>query len=335
MDATGKNVRRLTRSPRTSRVFWQNTQPAWAPDAKSIVFVRTKITGTREETDLWRVNVRGGAPARLTRHPGREANPSFTPDGRLGFDRDGQIRILSGGSVIDTRSGADPTWSPDRTYLAFVKSDGIYLTLGQSERKVVDGGFSPAWSADGTQLIYEAPAGGLEAMTVIGRATEAVTRPPQRAADVYPSWRPSPKPRVTAAASRAGACGGLIAFGRRTGTGTLYLVRADGRGADSDGSPPSRSAPIPPGHRTGSGSSSRPLAGDAPAPPSSTSATSPARQSSGSPTRRSRRGAGRRTPSPQLLPTASAWSSSRSATGTGSPRATSTRWLSRAARCGS
>ena len=203
MDATGKNVRRLTRSPRTSRVFWQNTQPAWAQDGKSIVFVRTKITGTREETDLWRVDARGGSPVRLTRHPGREANPAFTPDGRLGFDRDGRIRILFRGSVIDTRSGADPTWSPDRTYLAFVKSDGIYLTLGQSERKIVEGGFSPAWSPDGLRLIYQAPEGGLEAMTVLGRQTQAVTTPPRAAADLYPSWRTTQNPRALAA-SRTG-----------------------------------------------------------------------------------------------------------------------------------
>lgn len=206
MDAAGRNVRRLTQSFRSARVFWQNTQPVWSPDGQSVIFVRTKITGTREETDLWRVNAGGGTPARLTRHPGREANPAFTPDGRLGFDRDGRIRILMGQSAVDARPGTDPAWSPDRTYLAFVKSDGIYLTLGQSDRKVVDGGCSPAWSPDGTQLIYQASAGGLEVMTVVGRRTQLVTRPPRAAADLYPSWRPNPA-RAPAPVSRA-ALGG-------------------------------------------------------------------------------------------------------------------------------
>jgi Tol biopolymer transport system component len=192
MDADGRNLRRLTQSQRGLRTFWQNTSPAWSPDGRTIVFVRTWIGRGRETTDLWRVAADGRTrPVRLTRHPGREANPTFAPDGSIGFDRDGWIRRLSPGFGLgNVRPGTSPAWAPDRTYLAYEREDGIYLTMGQGERLLVPGGRAPSWSPDASTLAYQAADGSLETIVILGRGTARVTAGARRTEDLQPTWRP-------------------------------------------------------------------------------------------------------------------------------------------------
>lgn len=202
MDVDGRNVRRLTHSTEAPRAFWQNTQPAWSPDGKSVIFVRTRVRGETETTDLWRVPSAGGAPpVRLTRAAGREANPAFAPDGALGFDRDGWVRRLGPAGLGNVRPGADPAWSPDGSYLAFVGDDGIYVTLGQSARLVAPGGSAPAWSPDGSRLVYRAAGGGLEAVTLRGLARQRLTPASTRTADIAPAWRPARRAQSRSIAS--------------------------------------------------------------------------------------------------------------------------------------
>jgi Tol biopolymer transport system component len=191
MDPDGRNVRRLTRSERAPRAFWQNTSPAWSPDGRTIVFVRTWVGHGRETTDLWQVAADGRSrPVRLTRHPGREANPTVAPDGAIGFDRDGWIRRLTPGrGLANVRPGTNPAWAPDGTHLAYEREDGIYLTLGQGERLLVPGGTAPSWSADASSLAYVAPGGALETIVVLGRGTTRVTPAARRTEDLAPSWR--------------------------------------------------------------------------------------------------------------------------------------------------
>ena len=192
MDADGRRIRRLTVSEQAARTFWQNTQPVWSPDGTAIAFVRTEVRRGVETTDLWRVPVSGGRPTRLTTHPGREANPTFAPDGSLGFNRDGWIRQITRSGVLNLRPGADPAWSPDRTYLAFVKDDGISLTLGQSDRRIVERGSAPSWSPDGTRLAYTSADGGLQSVRVNGLVTQRLTGASARTEDIAPAWRPTP-----------------------------------------------------------------------------------------------------------------------------------------------
>ena len=192
MDADGRNARRLTQSQRGLRTFWQNTSPAWSPDGRTIVFVRTWIGRGRETTDLWRVAADGRTrPVRLTSHPGREANPTFAPDGSIGFDRDGWIRRLSPGFGLgNVRTGTNAAWAPDRTYLAYEREDGIYLTMGQGERLLVPGGRAPSWSPDASTLAYQAADGSLETIVILGRGTARVTAGARRTEDLQPTWRP-------------------------------------------------------------------------------------------------------------------------------------------------
>jgi dipeptidyl aminopeptidase/acylaminoacyl peptidase len=71
-----------------------------SPDGKTVVFVRrvTDLEEDRGRTDLWSMPTAGGDPTRLTRDPGSDFNPRFSPDGKTLF-------------FLSSRSGSVQVWS--------------------------------------------------------------------------------------------------------------------------------------------------------------------------------------------------------------------------------
>ncbi|HBY98745.1 MAG TPA: hypothetical protein DEP84_33160 [Chloroflexi bacterium] len=66
--------RRLTSGPRS------DTQPVFAPDGRTVVFLRN----WNGQTDIFALTIRGGTPINLTRTPAQqEDRPIFSPDGSL------------------------------------------------------------------------------------------------------------------------------------------------------------------------------------------------------------------------------------------------------------
>ena len=65
---------------------YDDSQPTWSPDSKYIAFVsnRTEFPDRNRNTDIWRIEVAEDQPepVQLTSSPHRDADPSWSPDGR-------------------------------------------------------------------------------------------------------------------------------------------------------------------------------------------------------------------------------------------------------------
>src|SRR6185369_15059783 len=121
----------------------------------------------------------------LTTDPGYEGEPTFSPDGQtIAYvsDRDGNFEIYlqqtSGGPALNLTKdpGADiqPAFSPDGREIAFVSdrsgsadifhaAPGLPLAggdiwvmpaLGGPARRIVENGYCPSWTPDGTGVLY-------------------------------------------------------------------------------------------------------------------------------------------------------------------------------------
>jgi TolB protein len=186
MRADGGEPQRLT----NDRVL--DATPAWSPDGTRIAFAHLPGWGT-EDLDgvIALVDTDGQNRAQLTRHPEAEmtfdADPAWSPDGELvAFTRTTflpdlvirsaifMIEPMGENERLLVDDGADPAWSPDGRLVAFtstrdrngetcfeecrvngeiyvMRSDGTdlrRLTTDEADDR------SPAWSPDGTQIVF-------------------------------------------------------------------------------------------------------------------------------------------------------------------------------------
>ena len=124
VNADGSGQRNLTRSP------GYEGGPAWSPDGRKIAFAK----GSRScraggacigNTEVFVMNADGSNERRLTRNPGHDGAPAWSPDGRkiaFASERDGNPEIYvmntdGSGQRNLTRSPTDDrlvAWSPVR-----------------------------------------------------------------------------------------------------------------------------------------------------------------------------------------------------------------------------
>jgi TolB protein len=200
-----------------------DTDPAWAPDASSVVY--------RSASGLRIAAVADGASqGQLTE--GNDFSPAWSPDGTtIGFasDRGGsplQIYLVEagGGAPVPLRPSHigveehDPSWSPDSSMLVFASGTREARELFVYD---VDSGFTqitfngaddvdPAWSPDGQSIVFASTSSGnfdIWKMNVDGSGLTPLTSGP--AVDHDPAWSPD---------------GRAIAFSRSDGATSQVVV---------------------------------------------------------------------------------------------------------------
>jgi hypothetical protein len=180
LDASGRKQRDVTKGEAV------DDAPSWSPDGARIAFNRIESPGSRP--DVWVVGADGSNPRNLTKGS-RGAQPDWSPDGRIVFQRLGAMfSIRTDGTderlLLDVEGDVhEPAWSPDGSQIAFAlvggTDPGIYVysvaeRTAQSLRRTTEPSF-PAWSEDGDRLVF-ADADGIWTIDRDGGALEQLRR---------------------------------------------------------------------------------------------------------------------------------------------------------------
>jgi TolB protein len=182
MDANGHRRRQLTHSREEDQL---NGAPSFSPDGRRIAYDSNLGTGTTQ-SHLFLIRSRGGSSDQLTRGPGSDFSPSFSPDGNeIVFARGTpgyeEICILRVGGTVrsiarlpDSSYYADgvPSFSPDGRQIVFqgIESNEVMIVNadGTGMRALAQGD-SPAFSPDGTQIAYSGGEGDRYGLYLMNR----------------------------------------------------------------------------------------------------------------------------------------------------------------------
>jgi Tol biopolymer transport system component len=162
MNADGRNVRRLTNTPRAAEGY-----PSVSPDGRTIAYESDAAGGNY---DIWLMDANGFNPRRLTTEPSREVGPAWSPDGAaIVFMSDRQnpefdiYTMNADGSNVRRLTNGQTNWfpqfAPDGTRIALHIGRDVHVMdakTGQLTRLTTDpaNGMYPSWSPDGQRIVF-------------------------------------------------------------------------------------------------------------------------------------------------------------------------------------
>lgn len=119
-----------------------DTQPAWGPGGKRIVFTRSdslRMASGPYVYDLFVLDAASGKIVRRLTKSGASTPAAWSPDGKqLAFvDRHRSIALTSaiGTGLKELARGFDPAWSPDGKLLVFADAQGIEIMRANGSGK--------------------------------------------------------------------------------------------------------------------------------------------------------------------------------------------------------
>ncbi len=224
------------------------TQPKFSPDGREIVFTRS--APGLPNSEIFVMGAGGGQRTRLTDTSAGNSDPTWSPNGtQIAF-----VSLRSGGvpqifimrsdgtdirQITHDRAGkAQLAWSPTGNRIAFVRApvsggDREIYSINTNGSGMVDltndrSSFDvePAWSPDGTQIVYSGPfqpgnsvGQDLWIMNANGTNKHALTHEDNGYSDgAYPAWSPD---------------GTMIAFVANNGTGYYHVWEVSANGGQN------------------------------------------------------------------------------------------------------
>ena len=179
--------------------------PAWSPDGKRLYATLT-LAGSSQ---IYALDLDGGAPQRITQTGGIDTEPAFAPDGKAVYfvsDRGGSPQIYrmrpDGGEVtrvtFDGSYNISPAVSPDGRHLAFVSriGDGFRLRLMDLGTGAVTSltdttaDESPSFAPNGRLIVYATRVQGRESLMTTTLDGRIKTRLSAAGSVREPDWGP-------------------------------------------------------------------------------------------------------------------------------------------------
>ena len=201
----GSDIQRLTSTPGRS----DSELPDWSPDGQKIAFDsnRTDRDGRNEVIQVYSMNADGTGLTQLTRGPGEQANPSWSPNAaKLAIRADWGKQALRGIWII-------PASDPD----GVMRKEARRLTkIPPSADFDSEPQFSPNGSAIAFSRFKDFSTSAIFRIGVDGKGLERLT--PWRLNASDPDWSPNGR-KITFDSGDSGQPGSK---------GNIYVMRADG-----------------------------------------------------------------------------------------------------------